>query len=69
MYDIVGRKYKPNIHIIDSVSDCDGPCFVIFNHLSRIDHMYVMRACYPRITNMMAGHSEITVKSSRLSSG
>jgi 1-acyl-sn-glycerol-3-phosphate acyltransferase len=58
MLDIVGRKYKPNFHIIDSVSDCDGPCFVIFNHLSRIDHLYVMGASYPRITNMMAGCSE-----------
>ena len=58
MVDIVGRKYKPNFHIIDDVNDCDGPCFVIFNHLSRIDHMYVCGAAYPRITNMMAGYSE-----------
>ena len=58
MVDIVGRKYKPNFHIIDDVNDCDGPCFVIFNHLSRIDHMYVCGATYPRITNMIAGHSE-----------
>ena len=58
MVDIVGRKYKPKFHIIDSVSDCDGPCFVIFNHLSRIDHMYVCGATYPRVHNMMAGCSE-----------
>ena len=58
MVDIIGRKYKPNFHIIDDVNDCDGPCFVIFNHLSRIDHMYVMGSCYPRITNMIAGRSE-----------
>ena len=58
MVDIIGRKYKPNFHIIDDVNDCDGPCFVIFNHLSRIDHMYVCGATYPRITNMMAGCSE-----------
>ena len=58
MLDIVGRKYKPNFHIIDDVNDCKGPCFVIFNHLSRIDHMYVMGACYPRITNMLAGYNE-----------
>ena len=43
MVKIIGRKYKPNFHIIDDVNDCDGPCFVIFNHLSRIDHMYVVR--------------------------
>ena len=58
MIDIVGRKYKPIFNIIDDVNDCDGPCIVIFNHLSRIDHMYVMRACYPRITNMLAGYNE-----------
>ena len=58
MVDIIGRKYKPKFHIIDDVNDCDGPCFVIFNHLSRIDHLYVCGATYPRITNMMAGCSE-----------
>jgi 1-acyl-sn-glycerol-3-phosphate acyltransferase len=58
MVDIIGRKYKPKFHIIDSVNDCDGPCFVIFNHLSRIDHLYVMGACYPRVTNMMAAANE-----------
>ena len=58
MLDIVGRKYNPKFHIIDDVNDCDGPCFVIFNHLSRIDHMYIMGATYPRVTNMIASHSE-----------
>ncbi len=58
MVDIIGRKYKPNFKIIDDVNDCKGPCFVVFNHLSRIDHLYVMGACYPRVTNMMAGCSE-----------
>ena len=58
MVDIIGRKYKPKFNIIDDVNDCDGPCFVIFNHLSRIDHLYVMGACYPRITNMMAANNE-----------
>ena len=58
MVDIVGGKYKPKFHIIDDVNDCKGPCFVIFNHLSRIDHMYVCGACAPRPTNMMAGYNE-----------
>ena len=58
MVDICGKKYNPKFHIIDSVADYDGPCFVIFNHLSRIDHLYVCGACYPRITNMMAGYCE-----------
>ena len=58
MVDIIARKYKPKFHIIDSVKDCDGPCFVIFNHLSRIDHAYITGACYPRRTNMMAACNE-----------
>ncbi|MBR6737398.1 MAG: 1-acyl-sn-glycerol-3-phosphate acyltransferase [Clostridia bacterium] len=58
MFDIIGRKYHPHIKHIDKVSDYKGPCFVIFNHLSRIDHMYVSASCYPRVTNMMAGCSE-----------
>ena len=58
MVDIVSRKYKPKFHKIDKVSDCDGPCFVIFNHLSRIDHAYLAGACYPRRTNMMAAFNE-----------
>ena len=58
MVDIVGRKYNPKFHIIDKVTDCDGPCFVVFNHLSRIDHLYVMGATYPRVTTMIAANSE-----------
>ena len=38
-YDV--RKYK-------------GPCFVILSHLSRIDHAYVLEACF----NMVAGYPE-----------
>ena len=58
MVDIVGRKYNIKFNIIDDVNDCDGPCFVIFNHLSRLDHLYVCGATYPRKTNMLAGYCE-----------
>ena len=58
MVNIKGRKYKPHFNIIDDVNDCDGPCFVIFNHLSRLDHIYVCGATYPRVTNMMAANNE-----------
>ena len=52
------RKYNAHYERIDDVSKCKGPCFVIFNHLSRIDHMYVMECCYPKRLNMLAGYSE-----------
>lgn len=58
MIDFVGRKYNAKFHIIDDVNKCDGPCFIIFNHLSRIDHMYTMGAAYPRTTTMIASRSE-----------
>ena len=37
MVDILGKQYKPQYHIIDKIED--GPCIVIFNHLSRVDHI------------------------------
>ena len=58
MWDNVAKKYKPIINRVDDVNDCDGPCFVIFNHLSRIDHAYILGATYPRKTNMMAAYNE-----------
>ena len=55
---IIGRKYHPHYEVIDDINKCDGPAFVIFNHLSRIDHMYVMEICYPRRINILAGYCE-----------
>ncbi len=55
---IVGKKYNAHYEIIDDVNDCKGPCFVIFNHLSRIDHKYVLDITYPKRINMLAGYSE-----------
>ena len=55
---IVGKKYHAHYEVIDDINKCDGPCFVIFNHLSRIDHMYVMEICYPRRVNILAGYCE-----------
>lgn len=58
MYDICCKKYHINNHIIDDVNDCKGPCFVIFNHLSRIDHAYILGCTYPRRTNMICEYNE-----------
>ena len=54
----VGKKYHAHYEIVDDVNDCKGPCFVIFNHLSRIDHMYVNEITYPKRVNMLAGYNE-----------
>ena len=55
---IKARKYHVTYERIDDVRKYDGPCFVIFNHLSRIDHAYVVEACYPKRLNMIAGYNE-----------
>lgn len=55
---IVGKKYNAEFEIIDDINKCDGPCFVIFNHLSRIDHFYTNEITYPKRVNMLAGYNE-----------
>ena len=55
---VVGKKYNAHYHIIDDINECKGPCFLIFNHLSRIDHMYAMEIAYPRRINMLCQYGE-----------
>lgn len=52
------KKYQPKITIKDNINDCKGPCFLIWNHLSRIDHAYLLHAIYPRRMNILAGYNE-----------
>ena len=58
MSDLVMPKFHPTYLIKDDINDCQGPAFLIWNHLSRIDHAYLMQACYPRRFNMLAGYNE-----------
>lgn len=55
---IISLPYKHKIKVIDSPKDCKGPCFVIWNHLSRRDYLFLNIACYPRRFNMLAGYNE-----------
>ena len=62
IYNAVGSsvllpKYNPHIEIIDPLPD-KGPAIIVWNHLSRLDHLYTMKAAYPRGYNMVAGYSE-----------
>ena len=52
------KKYNPTYEIKDSPADCKGPCFVIYNHQSRIEYVWLMHACYPRRLNFMVGYNE-----------
>lgn len=63
MYNVVGSvallpKYNPHIEVIDDIRKEKGACFLIWNHLSRVDHLYTMKAAYPRRYNMVCGYSE-----------
>ena len=52
------RKYKPHIRIEDDINECKGPCFLIWNHLSRLDHSFLVEAAYPKKINIVAGYAE-----------
>ena len=59
MVDIIAKK-RYNIHIedVDGFKKKKGPAIILFNHLSRIDHVYVLAATYPRRFNMLAEYNE-----------
>ena len=46
--NLLGAKYHPHFDVIDKTADCDGPCFLIWNHQSRRDHTFLTTANYPR---------------------
>jgi 1-acyl-sn-glycerol-3-phosphate acyltransferase len=51
-------KYNPHYEIIDDINECDGPCFLIYNHQSRIDYVYTVEAAYPKKLNYVIGYNE-----------
>lgn len=55
---IIGGKYNCEYTIIDDINKEDGPAFVIFNHLSRFDHIFINQIMHPRRYNMVAAHNE-----------
>ena len=58
MINFKSKKYNVHYEIIDDINKCEGPAIIVFNHLSRLDHVYVLGATYPRRFNMLAGYSE-----------
>ena len=52
------QKYNVHMNIVDNINECKTGAFVLFNHLSRFDHIWVNLATYPRKFNMLAGHNE-----------
>lgn len=56
----LGPKYHVNYKIIDDINKCKGPCFVIWNHLSRRDYLFLKNLIAPKRFNMVAGFSEFS---------
>lgn len=45
---LLGGKYHPHLEVKDKISECKGPCFLIWNHQSRRDHTFLTTAAWPR---------------------
>lgn len=54
----MGIKYHCEYNIVDDINKEPGPAFVIFNHLSRFDHIFLNQIMHPRRYNIVAAHNE-----------
>ena len=59
---IFAPKYHPTYKIIDDINKEKGPAFVIWNHQSRRDYLFIKNIVEPRKFNMIAGYSEFHKK-------
>lgn len=55
---ILAPKYNIHYEIINDINKEKGPCFLIFNHQSRIDYVWNVQATYPRRLNFVTGYNE-----------
>ena len=59
-------KFHPHYNIIDDINKEEGPCFVVYNHSSRSDYIWLTQACYPRRMNFVTGYNEFFRKKFKL---
>lgn len=55
---VLAPKYNIHYQIIDDINDEKGPCFLIFNHQSRIDYVWNVQVAYPKRLNFVCGYNE-----------
>lgn len=55
---ILSGKYNCEYNIIDDINEEKGPAFVIFNHLTRFDHLFLNQILHPKRYNMLAANNE-----------
>jgi hypothetical protein len=58
MVDFQIAKFNPKITMIDDIRKEKDGAFLLWNHLSRLDHAYIVKALYPKKFNMVAGYCE-----------
>ena len=58
MKPFLEKQFNPTYTIKDDINKCDGPAFLIFNHQSRCDYIYITGLTYPRRLNYMVGYNE-----------
>jgi len=58
MADIELGKHNSEIIYEDDIRKEKGPGFIIWNHLSRLDHAYISKATYPNRFSMVAAYNE-----------
>ncbi len=51
---IITRPFHPEFKVIDKLSKCKGPAFLIWNHQSRRDHAMLTALAWPRRINFLA---------------
>ena len=51
---IITRPFHPEFKVIDKLTDCKGPAFLIWNHQSRRDHAMLTALTWPRRINFLA---------------
>ena len=54
----LARKYNSHVHKEADISKEKGPCFVVYNHQSRMDYVWLARCCAPRPVNFVIGYNE-----------
>ena len=51
-------KYHPKYTIKDDINEYKGPAFIIWNHQSRRDHLFLQKIVKPHRFNMLASYQE-----------
>lgn len=58
VHPFLAPKYNVHYKIIDDINENEGPAFVIYNHQSRIDYVWLSEICGKTRLNFMVGHNE-----------